>query len=253
VFHHHDLPWQRRAFDALSREFPPRTDGALHVTINQRSRRELEARGYKGVVVMQNRFDLDAPPGDRGATREQFGFGADDVVVLQPSRAIERKNVPGGVRFATAFASAYPERPVRYWLSGPAEDGYGPTLERVLARAEVPVSLGRAPTSADAYAASDLVVLPSTWEGFGNPTIESIAARRPLAAFAYPVLSEILTTGVRLFSVNDPAVVARFLREPDEVRQRYFDVNLQRARLGYSLADLPADLERVFAEHGWSW
>jgi glycosyltransferase involved in cell wall biosynthesis len=253
VFHHHDLPWQRRAFSHASNEFPPRLAGAAHVTVNQRSRRELEARGYADAVVVQNRFDFDTPPGDRVAARAQFGFTDDELVVFQPSRAIERKNVPGGIRFAAGLERVYPEQPVRYWLSGPAEDGYGPTLERVLARATVPVTLGRAATSVDAYAASDLVVMPSTWEGFGNPTIESIVARRPLAAFAYPVLSEILATGLRFFSTGDAAAIARFLREPDAVRQRFYDVNLRRARLSYDLAELPKDLARMFAERGWRW
>jgi glycosyltransferase involved in cell wall biosynthesis len=253
VFHHHDLPWQRRAFSHLSDAFPPRLKGALHVTVNQRSRRELGARGIDHVVVLQNRFDLDAPTGDREATRAAFGFGADDLVVFQPSRAIERKNVPGGVRFSTDLARAFPDRAVRYWLSGPAEDGYGPVLERIVERSAVPVTLGRAPRPDDAYAASDVVVLPSTWEGFGNPTIESIAARRPLAAFAYPVLTEIRATGLRFFSTDDVATLARFLREPADVRERFHEVNLHRARLSYSLADLPAAIEQALAAHGWSW
>ena len=253
VFHHHDLPWQRRAFSHLSNEFPPRTDGALHVTVNQRSRRELEARGFAHTAVLQNRFDLDAPLGDRDATRAQFGFGPDELVVFQPSRAIERKNVPGGVRVSADLARVFPNWPVRYWLSGPAEDGYGPVLERIVERSTVPVTLGRAANSADAYAASDLVVLPSTWEGFGNPTIESVAARRPLAAFAYPVLSEILATGLRFFSTNDVATLARFLREPAEVHERFHEVNRHRARLSYSLADRPAALDDALAAHGWLW
>ena len=48
LFRHHDLPWQRRHLAHLGAELPPRVDGALHATINLRSRRELEARGYRG-------------------------------------------------------------------------------------------------------------------------------------------------------------------------------------------------------------
>jgi glycosyltransferase involved in cell wall biosynthesis len=250
LLHHHDLPWQRRSLAATADEFPPRLRDVVHVTINQRSRRELEARRHEPVVVLQNRFDLDAPRGERATTRKRLGFEDDELVVLQPSRAIERKNVPGGIRFADALARAYPERPVRYWLSGPAEDGYGPTLERVLARAAMPVTVGRAETAIDAYAAADVVALPSTWEGFGNPTIESIVARRPLAAFPYPVLSEILATGLRFFSVHEPATLARFLREADDVQERFHDVNLHRARLSYSLDDLPEAIEGALALAG---
>ena len=104
LFRHHDLPWQRRHLAHLGAELPPRVDGALHATINLRSRRELEARGYAGATTVHNFFDLDPPPGDRAATRAQFGFADDDFVLLQPSRAIERKNVPGAVRFAAHLA-----------------------------------------------------------------------------------------------------------------------------------------------------
>jgi glycosyltransferase involved in cell wall biosynthesis len=255
VFRHHDLPWQRRHLAPLAREFPPRAPAAaLHVTINLRSRRELEARGFDQPVTVHNRFDLDAPHGDRDATRKQLGFADDELVVFQPSRAIERKNVPGGVRFAGRLHDMMPERDVRYWLSGPAEDGYAPTLERVLERTSVPVTLGRAPNTADAYAACDLVVLPSTWEGFGNATIESIWARRACAAFAYPVLSEILATGVRLFSTDRPESMVKFLDEPEATREQYYDVNIHRARLSYDIRELPTAIDRAFCAHGWtSW
>jgi glycosyltransferase involved in cell wall biosynthesis len=255
LFRHHDLPWQRRLFAHLEHEFPPREPAdALHTTVNLRSRRELEARGFEGPVTVHNHFDFDAPPGDRTQTRELFGFNDDEVVVFQPARAIERKNVPGGVLFTTRLAGVLAGRGVRYWLSGPAEDGYAPTLERVLARATVPVALGRAARSADAYAAADLVVLPSTWEGFGNPTIESIWARRACATFPYPVLSEILATGVRLFSTERVEAVAKFLTEPEPVRDQFFDVNIHRARLSFDLRDLPAAIDRALTAHGWtSW
>jgi glycosyltransferase involved in cell wall biosynthesis len=253
VFRHHDLPWQRRHLVQFEHEFPPREPAdALHTTVNLRSRRELEARGYQRPVTVHNHFDFDAPHGDRVSTRELFGFTDDELVVLHPARAIERKNVPGAVRFATQLAAILAGRDVRYWLSGPAEDGYAAMLDRVLERATVPVTFGRAGRAADAYAACDLVVLPSTWEGFGNPTIESIWARRACAAFPYPVLSEILAAGVRLFSTDRVEAVAKFLTEPEPVRDQFFDVNVHRARLSFDIRDLPGAIEQAFIGHGWT-
>ena len=252
VFRHHDLPWQRRHLAHLAPEFPPRVDGALHATINLRSRRELEARGFAGATTIHNYFDLDPEPGDRAATRAAFGFGEHELVVLQPSRAIERKNVPGAVRLASHLARRAPDRGVVLWIAGPAEEGYADTLARIIERSDVPVTVGRAQRVADAYAACDLVAFPSTWEGFGNPVIESIGARRACAAFPYPVLAEIVAAGVRCFSTEQPDVLARFLGEPETRRETYFDVNLRRARLSFSLAELPVAIDRAFALHGWT-
>jgi glycosyltransferase involved in cell wall biosynthesis len=254
LFRHHDLPWQRRHLAELGDELPPRIAGAMHATINLRSRRELEARGYAGATTVHNFFDLDPLPGDRDATRAQFGFDADAFVILQPSRAIERKNVPGAVRLATYLAHIMVNRPIHLWISGPAENGYADTLERIIERSDVPVTIGRAPSVDDAYAACDLVGFPSTWEGFGNPVIESIAARRASVVFPYPVLAEILAAGVRCFSTELPDVLLRFLAEPEARRETYFDVNLRRARVSFSLDELPGTIEHAFARHGWtSW
>jgi glycosyltransferase involved in cell wall biosynthesis len=250
VFHHHDLPWQRTTFRDLESVLPPRVDGALHVTINHRSRRELEARGYAGAVTIHNRFDLDTEPADtrRDSVRAALGFTSEDLVVFHPARAIARKNVPGGVRYAARLQQALPDRRVRYWLSGPAEDGYEDTLARVRERSTVPMTLGRVERAADAYAASDVVVLPSTWEGFGNPTIETIAARRPLVVYPYPVLGEITAYGLRYFGLDDASPLARFVRAPEP---GLFETNLRRARANFSLADLPAAIESAFVAHGW--
>jgi mannosylglucosylglycerate synthase len=248
AFHHHDLPWQRTELASV-RGFPPDLPAALHVVVNDRSRVELAARGITAHTI-RNTFNFDAPPGDRGRTRAELGIADGDVVVLQPTRAIPRKNVPGGLRFAEALAGFVTERPVVYWLTGPAEDGYDRELARTMATTPLRVVHGRSARPADAYAAADVVVFPSTWEGFGNPVIESVVARRPLAVHRYPVLDEILA-GLRVFSVEDPAEVAEWLQAPD---LDLLDANRVVAQRDFSLADLPRRLDAAFASKGWiSW
>ena len=62
---------------------------------------------------------------------------------------------------------------------------------------------------------------------------------------------EILAAGVRCFTSEQPEVLLRFLAEPAPRRETYFDVNLRRARVSFSLADLPGTIEQAFAAQGW--
>src|SRR5439155_24790105 len=143
---------------------------------------------------------------------------------------------PGAVAFANELAKLEPTRRFRLWITGPVEDGYDDGLERALDAASVPCTIGRAPTAADSYAAADLVLFPSTWEGFGNPVIESIAHRRLIAVGDYPVLDELRSFGVHLLSIDDVDDVRNCLRHPDpEMLER----NVELVRPHCSLDDLP--------------
>ena len=232
VLHHHDLPWQRERFADV--EGWPADDPAWrHVTINDRTRDELADRGIAAVTI-RNAFDVDVPLGDRVATRA--ALGVEGRLLLHPVRAIERKDVPAAVALAEALGATY-------WLTGPAEEGYGPTLDTVLAAATCPVLHRPAPTTmADAYAAADAVAFPSRWEGFGNPLVESALHRRPLAVHRYPVVEELAALGFEWFPADDPAPLRDFLGSPDEAlldRNRALAVaHFGRARIGPQITRL---------------
>jgi glycosyltransferase involved in cell wall biosynthesis len=235
VLHHHDLAWQRPQLAHLG---PPPDDPAwAHVTINELSRTELAAHRIDATTIY-NSFDPDPSPGDRDAVRRTLGIGETMSLLLQPTRALARKNI--GVAIALAEATG-----ATYWLLGPAEDGYGPELERLVAAARCRVLLGQPQggcSVADAYAACDAVLLPSLWEGFGNPSVESATYRRPLAIGPYPVGAELAAFGFEWFDAADPAPLARWLEHRDT---RLIAHNHRVAADHFNLADLPARLSAV--------
>jgi glycosyltransferase involved in cell wall biosynthesis len=235
LLHHHDLPWQRPHLAHLP---PPPDDPAwAHVTINQRSRLELAEYGITA-TTLYNSFEADPVPGDRAATRAALGIAPETTLLLQPTRALARKNIAEGLALAGAVAGTY-------WLLGPAEDGYGPNLARLVGAASCPVLLtadGPPIAVADAYAACDVVVLPSTWEGFGNPAVESATYRRPLAIGTYPVASELAAFGFRWFPSNDAGPLTTWLADPDPALLAH---NQAVAATHLNVADLPDRLDRI--------
>jgi glycosyltransferase involved in cell wall biosynthesis len=231
LFRHHDLPWQREQWreEAAPLDQPQWT----HVTINDLSRRELKQHGIDARTI-RNSFDCAPTAGRRDELRLAIDCVVQRVVVM-PTRAIPRKNVAGGLALAEALDATF-------WLLGPAEDGYDDELGAIIDSASVRVVRG-VPEPFDihdAYAAGDLVVMPSTWEGFGNPVLESVTHRRPLAVYPYPVLHEIRDFGFRFFDLSDVEGVRDFLDEP---REEHFEHNVAIAWEHFNVADLPLRLK----------
>lgn len=237
ILHHHDLPWQRPHLAHLPA--PPDDPSWAHVTINELSRHELAAHGIVATTVY-NTFDPFPARADRAAVRRSLGIPSSTRLLLQPTRALARKNIEGGLALAEAVGGTY-------WLLGPAEDGYGPELDRLVAAARCPVRLGTGDsnlTVAEAYAACDAVLLPSYWEGFGNPSVESATHWRPLAIGHYPVARELAAFGFTWFDSDQPTALANWLDSPDEALLEH---NHRIAATSFNLADLPRRLAPIIA------
>ena len=237
VLRHHDLPWERERYAHL-RGWPPEDPRWQHVAISEHSAAELVRRGIDATAVYHG-YARTPRRGNRAAGRAALDVAPEQRLLLQPTRAIPRKNVAAGIALAQAVDAVY-------WLTGPAEEGYGSQLADLLAQARCPVRRGlpRGLRMADAYAAADAVVLPSTWEGFGLPLIESALAGRPLAVSDYPVAREVARLGFVWFPVEDPAPLAAWFTDPDPallasnraLARRHFGPDALTGRLAETLA-----------------
>jgi glycosyltransferase involved in cell wall biosynthesis len=244
VLHHHDLPWQR---PHLAHFGPPPDDrGWRHVTINELSRRELADHGITA-TTLYNRFDCAPTVGERATIRRRLGVTDEQVLVLQPTRALVRKNIGAAIDLCERLGATY-------WLLGPAEDGYDDELARLVDAARCRLVLGMPDGEpvdiVDAYAACDVVALPSTWEGFGNPTVESAVHRRPLAVGRYRVAVELAGFGFNWFWFGEgseaAAVPAEQLGTWLERRDpALLEHNVAVAEQHFNLRDLPTCLGEV--------
>ncbi len=207
LLHHHDPPWQRKRFAHVT-ELPPDDPAWRHVTINRMTEREFADRGLRATTIY-NGFETEPEPGRRAKTRQSLAIGDKELLFAHPVRAIARKNVPQAIKMAEQFGATY-------WLPGPAEEGYEVTLEQLLQKATCRVirsPLGDEHSVADLYAACDLVVFPSAWEGFGNPPIEAAIHGRPAVVGRYPVADELRGLGFRWPYPDDVEAIGRSLDE----------------------------------------
>lgn len=243
IWHHHDPPWQRDRYRGDELPLGPDETQWCHVALTDLTREQLRARGFDAVTI-HNGFETDAPMGDRIAERARHGFADDELVAVHPVRAIARKDLPTALRCAAEVGATY-------WLTGEPEEGYGPEASRLLdaARADgLRVVHEPATDLDDLYAAADVVLFPSIWEGFGNPPIEAAIHRRPVVVSHHPVAVELRALGFEWFDPDDLGPLRTWLASPDPA---LLDRNRIIAERHFSLPAMRDAIAALLDGAGW--
>jgi glycosyltransferase involved in cell wall biosynthesis len=210
IAHHHDFFWERKRFlhncvwDYFNACYPPHLDSIQHVVINTSGQNQLALRTGIAATLIPNvmNFEQTPEPVDDYArdVRQSLGIGEDELLVLQPTRVVQRKGIEHAIELVARLDM--PATLVVSHASG--DEGYEYELHvRNYARLLGVKALfvdelindhrGMTPDGRkfyslqDIYPHADLVTYPSVFEGFGNAFLESIYYKRPILVNNYSI------------------------------------------------------------------
>ncbi|HUV51233.1 MAG TPA: glycosyltransferase family 4 protein [Anaerolineae bacterium] len=209
IAHHHDFYWERIRFtvnavnDYIQMAFPPALPNIEHVVINSAAKEELALRTGISSTIIPNVLDFDNPPlVDKKHTedfRNSIGLKPDDVMILQPSRVIQRKGIEHAIelvhelkdpRYKLVISHEAGDEGFEYgeWLIENAKDR-GVDLRLFDTGIADPINDGlKSPNQYslwDIYPHADFITYPSLYEGFGNAFLEAIYFRKPMLVNRY--------------------------------------------------------------------
>lgn len=178
-------------------------------TVNSRAladfaMKQLSAPAEKISVIPNALSDEDRrPPGEVPAARRKLGIGDGAKLVAMVGRLHIQKDPETFLRAAKIVAAE--EDAAEFLIAG-----IGPLkteLDRLIRELglEGRFHLPGLVDARDVYAACDVFVLPSRWEGFPNAAIEAMAAGRPVVLADFAGASEVVDYGVTgmVFSRGD--------------------------------------------------
>jgi glycosyltransferase involved in cell wall biosynthesis len=253
IAHHHDFYWERTRFsvnavgDYLRMAFPPSLPNIEHVVINSTAQEELALRTGITSIIIPNVLDFENPPDvDREKTknfRETIGIKPDDVLILQPTRVVQRKGIGhaielveelGDPRYKLMISHEAGDEGYEYgeWLKGHAR-ARGVDLRTLNLRISDPLNsdVNRKDlyTLWDIYPHSDFITYPSLYEGFGNAFLEAVYFKKPLLINRYAIfVSDIEPKEFDLIAMDgylDQKTVQRVRNVIESAQQREKMVN----------------------------
>lgn len=276
IAHHHDFFWERQRYqtnvilDLLDTAFPAKLPNIQHVTINSIAKTRLNARRGISSIVIPNVLDFSLPSPQMDEFNKDFrsdiGLEKDELLILQPTRVIQRK----GIEMAIDIVKRLDVDNPHLFITHRAEDeglSYWRWLKREASVMNVDVQMIDHVIAAkrgkindhklyslwDAYINADLVTYPSLYEGFGNALLEAIFVKKLAVINRYPVYNaDIKPLGFEFIEldgfVNEKCVqeVRDLLGSPDRVRE-ITEKNYQLAQEYFSLEVLEKNIKDLIA------
>ena len=277
IAHHHDFFWERQRYqtntilDLLDTAFPAKLPNIQHVTINSIAKARLNARRGISSTVIPNVMDFASPPPQldnfNSNFRSDLGLQDDDLLILQPTRVVQRKGIEMSIEIVKRLDLP---KPLLYISHRSDDEGssYWRWLKREATVMGVDVQLidhmigsnretineHKIYSLWDAYINADLITYPSLYEGFGNALLETIFIGKLTVINRYPVYNaDIKPIGFEFIEldgfVNEKSVqeTRQLLNAPDEVR-RITIKNYELAQEYFSLEVLETKLKDLLSK-----
>lgn len=275
IAHHHDFFWERDRFlmnsvsDYLSMAFPPKLPNLKHVVINSSAQEQLSLRTGISSTIIPNVLDFENPPlsdtSQIATFKKEIGIGPDDIIILQPTRIVQRK----GIEHAIDLINALDDPKYKLIISHEAGDEgfeYVRWLKEYAAEHEVDLIMVNACISDpwncnhksgknyslwDLYSYSDFITYPSSNEGFGNALLEAICFKKPILVNRYSTLiRDIEPLGFEFVAMNgylskDAVQAVKSILESSARREKMTEKNYGIALRHYSYSLLRAHLMSI--------
>jgi starch synthase (maltosyl-transferring) len=146
---------------------------------------------FEKLVVIPNGVDLAKYPAQRPADLKALGIPAGRRVVTFVGRLEPQKGVQWLVETAPAWLERLPDCDLLVVGEGPLRGDLEAMCQAKHIAGRVHFAGWRADVP-EILAASDLLVLPSVWEGMPNVVLEAMASRRPVVASDVEGVRELL-------------------------------------------------------------
>lgn len=276
IAHHHDFFWERQRYqtnaiaDLLDTTFPAKLPSIQHVTINSIAQSRLKARRGIDSTLIPNVHDFATPvPGIDDYNqdfRQALGLTGQDLLILQPTRVIQRKGIEMAIELVNRLGSPNPQLFITHrsddeglahwhWLKREARV-MGVTvnlIDHMISTERSSINNHKIYSLWDAYQHADLITYPSLYEGFGNALLEAIYFKRLIVINRYPVYNaDIRPLGFEFIEldgfVDEKAVdqTLEILKDPERIMsmaerniriaQEHFSLEVLEVLLGDLLA-----------------
>lgn len=190
----------------------------------------IEVEGAPADRVRTVRYGLDpasvqVPPDARARLRQELGLPPGAPLIGSVCRLIEQKGLDHAL---DAFALVAAEFPAAHYViagDGPLRGALATQAARLGLAAHMHF-LGWRDDAPAIFAALDVLLAPSLWEGFGLVFLEAMACGVPVISTRVSAIPEVIADGETgwLVPPGDPAALAGALRaalsDPDERRRR---------------------------------